>query len=623
LRVKLEKRTIAEGRVMETIAEISASRFDRQSAHRLWQLAMLERAVLASLGESHDTSRALHELALGLERIAAPGTLVSILTLDELSEGRLRYGASASLPAPFVAQIDGRQLGPRAGSCGTAAWRRSPVIVTDIGSDPLWEEYRDVALACGLRACWSVPISSTGGEILGTFAFYYRESRAPAREDLVTLEGAARLARMVLERERADRARRRAARRDQALFAAARVLARAEDVTPALRELLGAVGGALSWDTGAVWLLDPEAGSLGCVAHWSKDDARFADFLTDRAERRLLPGDGLPGRVTRSGEPEWLATSTADAAFLRSDAATAAGLHHGLAFPIRAANEVLGAVELFTDVQEGIDIDLLVALRTVGLQVGQFLSRARAQADRQHLIDELRETLRFSELFASILAHDLRNPLNTMVMGTQVLMNDANPRALSVLSRMQNSGGRMARMIEQLLDLTRSRKGNGLALLRESLHLGDLSSSMVNELALAYPTARMDLQVEGDTLGQWDRDRLAQVLSNLIGNAIEHGDPGSTLTLRLEGHADSVTLETHNSGTIVPEALPTLFDPFKPLRPGAKRSSGLGLGLYITHLIVAAHGGSISVSSSSLGTRFHVQLPRTAAAESAPVTRYA
>jgi signal transduction histidine kinase len=609
---------------METIAEIPTSRFDRQSAKRVWQLAMLERAVLASLAESHDTSRALDELALGLERIASPGTLASILILDELSEGRLRHGASASLPAAFVAQIDGRRLGPCAGSCGTAAWRRAPVIVTDIGTDPLWAEYRDAALEWGLRACWSVPISSTGGEVLGTFAFYYREPRAPARRDLVTIEGAARLARMVLERERADRARRRAAHRDQALFAAARVLARAEEVTPALGELVSAVGGALSWDAGAVWLLEAEQSTLGCVAHWSKDDARFAEFITDTTERRLSPGEGLPGRVIRSGEPEWLATSNGEAACLRFRTASAAGIHHGLAFPIRAANQVLGVIELFTSTQEGIDTDLLVALRTVGLQVGQFLSRARAQADRQRSIDELRETLRFSELFAGILAHDLRNPLNTIVMGTQVLMNDATPRALSVLSRMQNSGGRMARMIEQLLDLTRSRDGNGLALVRESLHLGDLSSSMVNELALAFPAARVELQIEGDTLGHWDRDRLAQVLSNLIGNAIEHGDPGSTVTVRLDGRdAESVTLETHNWGTIVPDALPALFDPFKPVRPGARRSSGLGLGLYITQLIVAAHGGSISVSSSSLGTRFHVQLPRTAAAESAAATRCA
>ncbi len=608
---------------MESIAEVPASRFDGVSAHRVWQLASLERAVLASLAESHDTTSALRELATGLERIAAAGTLASILVLDELSEGRLRHGAAPSLPPPFVAQIDGRQLGPRAGSCGTAAWRRSNVIVADIGSDPLWEEYRDAALRWGLRACWSVPILSTGGAVLGTFAFYYREPRAPAREDLVTIEGAARLARIVLERERSDRARRRAARRDQALFAAARVLARADDVSPALAELVSALGGALSWDAGAVWLLDARAGSLGCVAHWSKDDARFADFFTDTLERRLLPGEGLPGRATHSGEPQWLPTSNA-AGFLRWRTAAAAGIHHGLAFPIRSAGEVLGAIELFTGAQEAVDADLLVALRTVGLQVGQFLSRARAQADRQRLIDELRETLRFSELFASILAHDLRNPLNTIIMGTQVLTSEASPRALSVLSRMQNSGARMARMIEQLLDLTRSREGNGMALVRDSLHLGDLASSMVNELALAFPAARIELQIEGDTLGQWDRDRLAQVLSNLIGNAIEHGEPNSTVTVRLDGHdPGGVTLETHNRGALVPEALPTLFDPFKPARPGARRSSGLGLGLYITRLIVTAHGGSIRVTSSSLGTRFHVQLPRTAAAESAPVARCA
>lgn len=599
-----------------------ASRFGGEGARRVWQLAALEKAVLSSLAENRPIALALEQLALGLEQIAAPGTLGSILILEEPASGRLRHGAAPSLSSSFVAGIDGVGVGPTAGSCGTAAWRSETVIVSDIETDSLWKQYRELAREAGLRACWSVPIFAISGDVLGTFAFYYREPRAPTPEDLVMMEGAARLASIVLERERAERGRARASKRESALFAAARVLAEAEDVRAALGEVVAALGGALSWSAGAVWLRDAVGGrGLTCQACWSVDPERFEGFLDATRARPRAPGEGLPGRVYLSGEPEWMGVADEASGFVRWRAAAAAGLKQGLAFPILAGEEAFGAIELFTSAEGAVDEELLVALRTVGLQVGQFMRRARAQADRQRLIDELRETLRFRELFASILAHDLRNPLNTLLMGTQVLLSGAGPRERQVLGRMQNSGSRMARMIEQLLDLARSRDGSGLALMRERLSLGELATSIVSELMLAYPNARIELQVHGDTVGEWDRDRLGQVISNLVGNAIEHGASGAAVSVRVEGHGPGdVWLVTRNGGTIAPEALPSLFDPFK--RAQVAGSRGLGLGLYITKLIVAAHGGTIEVGSDAQETKFEIQLPR-AASESAPVARCA
>lgn len=593
----------------------SRSGFHVTAASRVWQLATLERAVLASLAENHDATLALEQLAVGLEHIAAPGTLASILSLDPASGGRLRHGAAPHLPVDYNRIIDGTPIGPCAGSCGTAAFRRETVVVTDVMTDPLWAAYRDLARRAGLRACWSVPILATSGDVLGTFAFYYREPRAPEPEDMVTMDGAARLARIVLERERSERARLRATRREKAQLAAASVLAEAEPVPDAMRDVVRALCGALEWDLGAVWLWDTAGQALVCSAHWSSDDARFASFVRDTCERRLSPGAGLPGAVLLSGEAEWLPARD-ECGFVRWRSAAAAGIQHGLAFPILDGAEVLGVVELFTTDSEPSDADLLPALRTVGLQVGQFLRRASAQVDRQRLIDELRETLRFSDLFTGILAHDLRNPLSTMLLGTQLLEThllgqSADARTREVLERMRSSGTRMASMIEQLLDLSRSRQGGRLALLRTPLRLGELARSIVNELSLGFPEARVELRVDGDTEGEWDRDRLAQVLSNLIGNAIEHGERGGTVNVRVAGDGDAVTVHTHNLGTIPAESLSSLFDPFKTTRASDRRSRGLGLGLFITHLVVTAHGGSIDVTSDGGGTRFIVRLPRS------------
>jgi GAF domain-containing protein len=117
----------------------------------------------------------------------------SVLLLD--SDGMtLRSGAAPSLPQGYCQAIDGARIGPSVGSCGTAAYRKQPVVVSDIASDPLWAEYRQLALPYGLRACWSTPIATQDGTILGTFAVYYREPRSPDAQHLQVIAHATHLA---------------------------------------------------------------------------------------------------------------------------------------------------------------------------------------------------------------------------------------------------------------------------------------------------------------------------------------------------------------------------------------------------------------------------------------------
>ncbi len=136
------------------------------------------------------------------------GLLCSVLLLDEDGQ-HVRHGAAPSLPQPYTKAIDGLCIGPKAGSCGTAMYRREPVVVTDILQDPLWEAYRDVAEPYGLRACWSTPILAHSGKALGSFAMYYREPRSPGPAETRALEMATHLAGIAIERKLAREERER------------------------------------------------------------------------------------------------------------------------------------------------------------------------------------------------------------------------------------------------------------------------------------------------------------------------------------------------------------------------------------------------------------------------------
>ena len=130
------------------------------------------------------------------------GMLCTVLLLDDDGVS-IRHGAAPSLPPDYVQAINGLTIGPSTGSCGTAMYLGKRVVVTDILTDPLWENYRGVTERFGLRACWSTPIFSPQRKVLGSFAMYYREPRAPRDEELWLIEAAADIARIAIEQQRA------------------------------------------------------------------------------------------------------------------------------------------------------------------------------------------------------------------------------------------------------------------------------------------------------------------------------------------------------------------------------------------------------------------------------------
>jgi signal transduction histidine kinase len=169
-------------------------------------------------------------------------------------------------------------------------------------------------------------------------------------------------------------------------------------------------------------------------------------------------------------------------------------------------------------------------------------------------------------------------------------------------------------MIEQILDLTRSRLGGGLEMRPSSMDLCAMLTGIVNELRIAHPARTIHLRCPPSVLGSWDRDRLEQVFSNLVSNAIHHGDAERPIRIEVCEQGDGLRVDVHNEGPPIPEKLRAEL--FSPFRRGSKdsrtaRTAGLGLGLFISREIVVAHEGTLEVRSSSAeGTTFQVTLPR-------------
>jgi len=175
---------------------------EREERKRAEALLAGEKRLLEMVARSNPLSTILEALCRLVEELSE-GSLASILLLDP-DGNRLRHGAAPSLPRSYVDAIDGSSIGPAAGSCGTAAYRQAPVIVADIADDPLWAEYRDLALPLGLRACWSTPILASDGPVLGTFAIYAREPGRPTPQQMSIIEHVTDLASIAIERKRAE-----------------------------------------------------------------------------------------------------------------------------------------------------------------------------------------------------------------------------------------------------------------------------------------------------------------------------------------------------------------------------------------------------------------------------------
>jgi len=224
------------------------------------------------------------------------------------------------------------------------------------------------------------------------------------------------------------------------------------------------------------------------------------------------------------------------------------------------------------------------------------------------------------DMFLAVLGHDLRGPLTGIDMSAMLLakpgLSDAARQEAA--ARIKRASRGMSRLITDLLEYTRTRLGAGIPIDRSACDLGPVCEAALEDIRTGNPDQQFVQRMSGDLTLQGDSARMQQVLSNLLSNAVQHGNRQSPITLTAEGEPDAVVLKVSNSGDPIPlHALQAIFEPLVQA-PNAnsdmheRSKTSLGLGLFIVREIVLAHGGSISVESSlDAGTVFTIRIPRT------------
>lgn len=260
------------------------------------------------------------------------------------------------------------------------------------------------------------------------------------------------------------------------------------------------------------------------------------------------------------------------------------------------------------------------------------LSSLRAQEEADDAADalrtvvrestELRTTAEFRERLIGIIGHDFRSPLGAILMSAGLLVErgDLTEADARLVGRIASSGTRMGRMIEQLVDFTRTRLGSSLELSPVPSDMGDICGDIAEELSMTSPV-EVVARATGDLRGTWDAVRVAEAISNIAGNGQHHGKRGETVYIDSYADDDVVVTDITNQGTDIPaDVLPTIFEAFR--RGDAKPKAGhLGLGLYIASEVARAHGGTLAARSKDGTTSFMLRLPRTRPPAPATATR--
>lgn len=259
------------------------------------------------------------------------------------------------------------------------------------------------------------------------------------------------------------------------------------------------------------------------------------------------------------------------------------------------------------------------AVRNVDGTIAGAVLITRDETERVTREDELRLRAEFEKHLMAVVGHDLRSPLQAILLGATTLMRKPGMDAATkkTADRIRNSAERANRLIRDLTDFTRAHSGAGLPINPQKVDLREVVTETLSELEAAHPDAKVEVEHSGSVVGTFDRDRIAQLLTNLVDNAVKYGASDSPVRVRTEQTDHHIALEVTNRGEPIPaDLLPRVFEPYYRGGDAQRSSAGrsLGLGLYIVRHIAQAHGGRVEARSSREdGTTFRVVLPLTAA----------
>ena len=524
--------------------------------------------VLEMVAANAPLPEVLTHLVLLMEA-QAEGMLCSILVLT--ADGmRVRHGAAPSLPEAYVKAVNGAPIGPRNGSCGTAMYLKRPVVVTDVMTDPLWTDYRDLAKICGLRACWSTPIFSHQGDVIGSFAMYRQEQRGPNAEEAHLTQIATHIAGIAIERQR---------------------------VQETLRERDARINLAAESADLAFWVIYPEQNTA-----WMSDKGRKIYGFDSKLP---LTRDLICSRV----HPDERAA--VHAAFDRACASH--GIfesEHRLVLPYGKTRWVIVRGRCLED-EHGSLLELIGVTIDVSAQKQSDL---QLQIQREEMAHLNRVAL-MGEMTASV-AHELNQPLTAIANNAAAARRflergNINPALLQqLLQDMVADSQRAGEVIRGIRALVRKDKSVVRSVLNLNAVIADTLRLVGSDVLLreSAVTTEMDHnlpQVEAAPV------QIQQVLLNLIMNSLDAVEALPPVERRIlvstrSLNGESAEVSVRDFGAGLPKDRPEkVFDHFF-----STKQTGMGMGLTIVRSIIEMHGGTISAENApDRGARFFFRLP--------------
>jgi PAS domain S-box-containing protein len=399
----------------------------------------------------------------------------------------------------------------------------------------------------------------------------------------------------------------------QTVAVAANEARRSED---ALRVSLEAICAHTRWPVGHVLLREGRDGPLVSAGIWHLDDPdRYEAFRAVSEELSFRDDDTLPGDVLASGEPDWIASVEDHLGAVRPTIALEAGLRSALAFPVLAGSEVAAVLEFWAAEPGAPSSETLEFMANIGKVLGRVFERTRAERFLAEQNESLRELDRLKDEFVSLVSHELRTPLTSIRGYLELALEDSETLTSDqreYLAVVQRNSERLLRLVGDLLFVAQVDAGR-LTIEQEPSDLAAIAHESVlgAEPVAAGRGVGLTIEAEPSPM-EGDPARLAQLVDNLVSNAIKFTEPGGTVTVRVRPGDAAAVLEVTDTGIGIPaEEQEQLFERFFR-SSNARRAAiqGTGLGLVIVRAIADAHGGSISMESAErVGTTFRIELP--------------
>lgn len=535
-------------------------------------LADRQRRVLELLASGAKLPEVLTATTMALEELI-PGSRCSVLLLNADGD-TLRHGAAPSLPSEYSEAIDGMRIAPDAGSCGAAAYLGTPVVTTDIASDPRWQRFRDRALPHGLRACWSSPIFGRQGGPVGTFAVYHTSPHRPTRREERLVDRFTHLASVAIDHAALFGALTQSEERFRRAFEDNAVGMAVTDLDGRLLRVNAAL-------TGMVGRAEPELLHSDLAAHVLDEDV--AEWRA--ALRRLGAGDETSVRF--------------DARLTRPEGPTAV-----VAVTASAIRDVAGSPERLS----------LNLLDITQHRAAQAERRARREAEVGRGAAEAANQAKSQ--FLSEFSHELRTPLQAITGFTELLETPELPaqRRTAALRHISEASDHILALVEDALDIAKIEAG-ALSLHPEQVPVATLAHE-VTDLMEPLAAKRGVSLLGGELSGRVRADprRARQILINLVSNAVRYNYADGWVRVgacRRSDQPAEVAIEVTDSGPgISEEQAQRLFTPFDRLGAETSQEPGSGLGLALSQSLAQAMGGHLEADTAAgVGACVRLTLP--------------